>query len=308
MEKWGLSYDELRQLKPDVILFSTSMLGRGGPYSRQPGFGPVLSSLSGMTGLTGWPDRAPTNPYGAYTDFVVPRFALPTIIAALDYRRRTGHGQHLDMAQIEAALYFMAPPMLQYMLNDYEPQRAGNRHPAAAPHGAYPCQGEDRWCIIACMTDAHWQALCQAMGCPAWTQDERFATLLGRKAHEDELEALLGQWTQGWEAEALMHALQQAGVPAGTVHTNQGVIEDAQLQHRGHFVYLDHPGVGRHPVQRSEFRLSQAAAEHRWAAPLIGQHTAQVCKEILGMSEDEIVTLMAEGVLEDSILPEGGAT
>ena len=99
----------------------------------------------------------------------------------------------------------------------------------------------------------------------------------------------------------------QTGVPAGAVHTNRGVIEDAQLQHRGHFVYLDHPAVGRHPVQRSEFRLSQAAAEHRWAAPLIGQHTAQVCKEILGMSEDEIATLMAEGVLEDSILPEGGA-
>jgi crotonobetainyl-CoA:carnitine CoA-transferase CaiB-like acyl-CoA transferase len=157
------------------------------------------------------------------------------------------------------------------------------------------------------MTDAHWQALCQAMGCPAWTQDERFATLLGRKAHEDELDARLGAWTQGWEAEALMHALQQAGVPAGVVHTNRGVIEDAQLQHRGHFVYFDHPGVGRHPVQRSEFRLSQAIAEHRWAAPLIGQHTAQVCKEILDMSEDEIATLMAEGVLEHGTLPEGGA-
>jgi crotonobetainyl-CoA:carnitine CoA-transferase CaiB-like acyl-CoA transferase len=145
------------------------------------------------------------------------------------------------------------------------------------------------------------------MGCPAWTQDERFATVLGRKAHEDELDAWLGAWTQAWEAEALMHALQQAGVPAGVVHTNRGVIEDAQLQHRGHFVYLDHPGVGRHPVQRSEFHLSQATAEHRWAAPLIGQHTAQVCKEILGMPEDEIATLMAEGVLEGSTALEGGA-
>ena len=305
MEKWGLGYDELCQLKPDVILFSTSMLGRGGPYARQPGFGPVLSSLSGMTGLTGWPDRAPTNPYGAYTDFIVPRFALATVIAALDYRRRTGRGQHLDMAQLEVALYFLAPPLLEYTLNGHEPQRTGNRHAAAAPHGAYPCQGEDRWCTIACMTDAHWQALCQAMGHPAWTREERFATLLGRKAHEDELEARLGEWTQGWEAEALMHALQQAGVPAGVVHDNRGVIEDAQLQHRGHFVYLDHPAVGRHPVQRSEFRLSQAAAEHRWAAPLIGQHTAQVCKEMLGMSEDEIVALLAEGVLEDSTLHEG---
>ncbi len=141
MEKWGLGYDELCALKPEIILFSTSMLGRGGPYSRQPGFGPVLSSLSGMTGLTGWPDRAPTNPYGAYTDFVVPRFALPTIIAALDYRRRTGRGQHLDMAQLEVALYFMAPPMLQYMLNGHEPQRSGNRHASGSTARCVPLSG-----------------------------------------------------------------------------------------------------------------------------------------------------------------------
>ena len=118
------------------------------------------------------------------------------------------------MAQLEAALYFMAPPMLQYALNGHEPERAGNRHPAAAPHGAYPCQGEDRWCTIACMTDAHWQALCQAMGYPAWTQDERFATLLGRKAHEA-LDARLGAWTQEWEAETLMHALRGGSPPRG---------------------------------------------------------------------------------------------
>lgn len=308
LEKWGLGYDGLCAIKPDIILFSTSMLGRGGPYSRQPGFGAVLSSLSGMTAMTGWPDRTPTNPYGAYTDFVVPRFAIPIIIAALDYRRRTGRGQHLDISQLEASLHFVAPAMLDYALNGREPERMGNRHVAAAPHGAFPCQGEDRWCTIACMTDAHWQSLCQVMGQPAWAQGERLATLQGRKAHEEMLEAHLTAWTQQWEAEALMHRLQQAGVPAGVVNTNQGVLEDAQLQHRGHFVYLQHPEVGRHPVQRSEFRLSRAAAEHRWASPVMGQHTVEVCQNILGMADDEINALLAAGVLEDSTPLEEGDT
>ena len=185
LEKWGLGYDDLCAVKPDVILFSTSMLGRGGPHSRQPGFGPVLSSLSGMTGLTGWPDRPPTNPYGAYTDFIVPRFAIPTILAALDYRRRTGRGQHIDISQLEASLHFLAPPVVEWAMMGREPERCGNRHPSAAPHGAYPCQGDDRWCTIACLSEAHWQALCGAMEHPAWSQEARFATQLARKAHED---------------------------------------------------------------------------------------------------------------------------
>jgi crotonobetainyl-CoA:carnitine CoA-transferase CaiB-like acyl-CoA transferase len=281
------------------------MLGRGGPHSRQPGFGPVLSSLSGMTGLTGWPDRPPTNPYGAYTDFIVPRFAIPTIIAALDYRRRTGRGQHIDISQLEASLHFLAPPVVEWAMMGRETERCGNRHPSAVPHGVYPCRGDDRWCTIACLSEAHWHALCGVMGHPAWSQEARFATLLARKAHEDALDGLIAEWTQDWDAHDLMHTLQAAGVPAGVVQTNRDVIEDPQLAHRGHFVYLDHPEVGRHPVQRSEFHLSAAAPEHRSPAPLLGQHTAQVCRDILGMSDADIAALMQEGVLEDDTpLPE----
>lgn len=298
MKRWGLEYEDLCRIKPDIIMISTSMLGHGGPLSGQPGFGPVLSSLSGMTGITGWPDRAPTNPYGAYTDFIVPRFAVPALLAALDYRRRTGRGQHLDVSQLEAALHFIAPLLLDYANNGREPARIGNRHPAAAPHGAFPCQGEDRWCTIACTTDAEWQALCGAMGSPLWTQDERFATMRGRKADEDELERRVGEWTRGWDARALMHALQTAGVPAGVVQVNEELLEDPQLRHRGHFVSMEHPELGRHPVQRSEFRLSRAAADHRWPSPNIGRHTVEVCEEFLGMSRDEIDALIAEDVLE----------
>jgi len=298
LEDWGLGYEELCRVKPDIILFSTSMLGRGGPYSQQPGFGPVLASLSGMTGLTGWPDRMPTNPYGAYTDFLVPRFAVPAILAALDYRRRTGQGQHLDLSQLETSLHFMAPLLLDCAITGREPGRMGNRHPAAAPHGAYPCRGEDRWCTIACHSDVDWEAFCRVLGYPAWTQEERFATLLQRKSHEDELDALVGQWTQAWDAYDLMQRLQQVGVPAGVVQTSQDLFEDPQLRHRGHFVMLDHPEMGRHPIQRSEFRLSRAQAQFRSPAPLLGQHTVQVCKEILRMSDEEIAALTEAGVLE----------
>jgi benzylsuccinate CoA-transferase BbsF subunit len=298
IERLGLGYEELRKIKPDIVLFSTSMLGRDGPNSKQPGFGAVLSSLSGLTGITGWPDRDPTNPYGAYTDFIAPRFAVTSILAALDYRRRTGIGQHIDMSQLESALQFIAPLLLDYANNGREGSRTGNRHEAAAPHGAFPCKGEDRWVTITCMTDAHWTALRRALGDMAWMQAERFSTLLGRKRDEDALEALLCEATQRWEAGALVHALQDAGVPAGVVHSNKGVLADSQLAHRGHFVYYDKPKIGRHLVQRSEFRLSRAAAARNWPTPFIGEHTRQVCREILGMTDAEIDPLIAQGVLE----------
>jgi len=298
IERLGLGYDELCKVKPDIVLFSTSMLGRGGPHSKLPGFGAVLSSLSGLTGITGWPDRDPTNPYGAYTDFIAPRFAVSTILAALDHRRRTGDGQHIDMSQLESALQFIAPLVLERANNGREPGRSGNRSEAAAPHGAFPCQGDDRWIAITCTSDTHWRALQEVLGSPPWMREERFATLLGRKRAEEALEALLGQATRAWEAEELMQALQQAGVPAGAVRSNQGIIEDRQLAHRGHFVYYDKPDLGRHPVQRSEFRLSKAPAAHNWPTPVIGEHTREVCRDILGMSDAEIEPLIAEGVLE----------
>jgi benzylsuccinate CoA-transferase BbsF subunit len=298
MERLGLGYDELCRIKPDIVLFSTSMLGRGGPNSKLPGFGAVLSSLSGLTGITGWPDRDPTNPYGAYTDFIAPRFAVATILAALDHRRRTGVGQHIDMSQLESALQFIAPLVLDRANNGRETGRTGNRHEGAAPHGAFPCQGQDRWVTITCMTDAHWEALKKVLGDPAWMHEDRFSTLLGRKREEDALEALLAGSTRSWDAEPLMQALQKAGVPGGMVHSNKGVIEDPQLAHRGHFVYYDKPDLGRHPVQRSEFRLSKAQAACNWPTPFIGEHTRQVCRDILGMHDSEIEPLIEEGVLE----------
>ena len=153
LEDWGLGYDVLKKANPAIILFSTSSLGRGGPMEGQPGFGPVLGSLAGMTQLTGWPDRDPVNPYGAYTDFIIPRLGVPSILAALDRRRRTGKGAHLDLSQLEASIHFSAPFLLDYVTNGRLQERNGNRDPAAVPHGVYPCAGEDRWIAIACFSD-----------------------------------------------------------------------------------------------------------------------------------------------------------
>jgi crotonobetainyl-CoA:carnitine CoA-transferase CaiB-like acyl-CoA transferase len=298
MEEWGLGYEDLRRVNPGIIMFSSSMLGRGGPSSRQPGFGPVLSSLSGFTYLTGWPDRDPVTPYGAYTDYVAPRFALTAILAAIEYRKRTGKGLHLDLSQLEASLHFLAPALLDYAVNGRVQTRAGNRDTAAAPHGVYPCKGEDRWCAIACFTDQEWQALCRVMGNPSWTQEERFATLLGRKANEEELDRLVAEWTKDWDALELMHTLQAEGVPAGLVETTRDLFEDPQLKHRGHFVFLEHPVIGLHPFDNSEFRLSKTPARFSRASPTLGQHNEFVIKELLGMSEEEYEELLNLGVLE----------
>ena len=300
MESWGLGYQQLKEANPRVLMFSTSMMGRGGPLERQPGFGPVLSSLAGLTYLTGWPDRDPVNPYGAYTDFIGPRFAVASILAALDYRRRTGKGIHLDMSQLETSLHFSSPVLLDWAINARERMRMGNRDPVAAPHGAYPCKGDDRWIAIACFTDEQWNGLRRLMDPSGrgWPYADEFSNLLGRKSSEDELERRIGEWTRQWNARELMETLQRSGVPAGMVNDPRDLFEDAQLEHRGHFRYLDHPEIGPYASEGSEFKLSLTPGELDRPAPLLGQHTEYVLKEIIGVPDDEYRSLYAEGVLE----------
>ena len=300
MERWGLGYPELQKANPGIIMFSTSMMGRGGPLETQPGFGPVLTSLTGLTQVTGWPDRDPVNPYGAYTDFTVPRFAVASILAALDYRRRTGEGMHLDMSQLEASLHFSIPLLLDRSVNNREQARRGNRDTAAAPHGVYPCKGEDRWIAIACASDGQWQALRRVITFDGrdWPDQERFSNLLDRKSLEDDLDSLMAQWTAGWDARQLMDTLQTAGVPAGVVNDCRDIFEDPQLKHRQHFQYLEHPEIGVYASDRSEFNMSRTPGSLDRAAPLMGQHTEEVLTGTLGLSTEEYQSLKEDGVLE----------
>ena len=299
MESWGMGFDDLKKLNSKLVMFSTSMLGRGGPMEKQPGFGAVLSSLAGLTFITGWPDRDPVNPYGAYTDFIGPKFAVASILAGLDYSRRTGEGMHLDMSQLEASLHFTAPFMLDQEVNNRERTRMGNRDPDAAPHGVYHCQGEERWIAVACFSDQEWQNLggiIEKSG-QDWPRQDRFSTLQSRKQHEDELERLMGEWTSDWDSQELMRMLQSHGVAAGVVNDCRDLFSDAQLTHQGHFVYLDHPELGVYATETSEVRLSLTPGKLDRPSPLLGQDTHLALTEVVGISEEEYQALEADGVL-----------
>jgi len=298
MAKWGLGYDDLVKIKPDIIMFSTCQQGQTGPHASLPALGTQLVSLAGFTYMTGWPDRAPAGPYGPYTDIPAPYFAAVAILAALRHRRKTGKGMHIDVAQFETGVLFLAPLVLDYFANGTVAGRMGNRCRHAAPHGVFPCKGEDRWCFIAAYTDDEWKALCKAMGKPGWIRSNKFATLLSRKRNEDELERLIAEWSVNFDAYELMQKLQDAGVPAGVLQTGEDLHNDPQLKHRQYLHQLEHPEIGLHCYDGLPFKLSKTPSELKMPAPLLGQHTEYVCTKLLGMSDEEFVTLMAEGVFD----------
>ncbi len=298
MEKWRLDYESVRTVKPDIIYFSTSMQGQTGPRAHMTGFGVQAASMAGITYVTGWPDRVPAGPYGAYTDTINPHLAAAAIAAALDYRRRTGQGQHLDLSQYEGALLFLAPLLMQYAVNGTVAERAANRSPCAAPHGAYPCAGEDRWCAIAVRTDEEWSAFRRVLGDPPWTREERFATPEARLRHTDELDTLIGAWTSQHPVREVMRRMQEAGVPAGAALDGRDLLEDPQLAHRRHFARPEHPEIGPHSIDALAHRMSKSPPRVRMPAPCLGEHNATVYTGILGFSDEEFAELVTEGVID----------
>lgn len=304
IDRMGLGYNELKKIKPDIIMLSASMQGQTGPHATHPGYGHQLSALTGFHQIVGWPDRAPQH-FSAYTDFVSPHFGLAIILAALDYRRRTGLGQHFDMSQYESGLHFLASSILDYQVNGRVATRNGNRCDYAAPHGAYRCRDiyrsnvlVDRWCTISVFTDDEWHGFCRVLGNPSWTLDERFATLLGRKQNEDQLEKLVEAWTCSRYAEDVMSTMQAGGVPAGIVAVAEDQLDhDPQLKYRRVFPELAHTEVGTYRAPVPPFTLSKSEVQI-WAAPLIGEHNEYVCKEILKMSDEEIADAIITGALE----------
>ena len=298
MKKWGLDYENLVKIKPDIIMFSSCQQGGTGPYREYPGFGGQGAAIAGVNHLTGWPDREPAMPYGAYTDFINPKMGALAICAALDYHRRTGKGTHIDHSQIEGGMQFLAPTFAEYSANGEYPNRAGNRSDEYAPHGVFPCVGDERWIAIASLNDDHWKSIANVLGHDEWTTDEKFSTFELRKANEDELEEQIGSVTVEWDAYKLMEALQKAEVPAGVVQKTSDLFDDPQLTHRKHFWFLEHAAIGVHSYDGPSFRMSKTPGELTMAAPILGQHNEYVYKEILGMSEDEYVELLVEDVFE----------
>jgi len=295
MERMGLGYDDLRKIKPDIIMLRASMQGQTGPRAVHPGFGTQLSALAGLSHILGWPDREPATVYGAYTDFILPRFGVAALVAALAYRRKTGIGQCIDLSQYECTISMLTPMILDFALNNRIANRAGNHCQYAAPHGVYRCKGNDEWCAITVFTDQQWGAFCKIAGNSGWTRDPRFATLMSRKSNEDELDRLIEQWTVNFTAVEVMTSMQAAGIAAGVVRNAEGVHNDPQLKHRHHFRNLDHPEMGIFPFESVSFRLSRTPSKMRLPSPCLGEHSEYVCTQLLGMSDQEFVELVGAG-------------
>jgi crotonobetainyl-CoA:carnitine CoA-transferase CaiB-like acyl-CoA transferase len=297
LARMGLGYDELRKIKPDIVMLSCSMMGQTGPWATHRGYGYLTTAISGFTHITGWQDREMAY-LDSYTDFIAPHYIVLLVLAALDYRRRTGEGQYVDLSQHEISVQFMEPLILDYTANRRIAERVGNRYPYAAPHGAYRCRGEDRWCAIAIFTDEEWKSFSEIIGNPGWTQEDRFNTLPARKQNEDELDALVEEWTSDHSAEEVMTTLQVAGVAAGVLETGEDLLEhDPQLRHRHYFWELEHPEIGKYYAPRPSFILSKTPCELR-SSPLLGEHNEYILKNILDISDDEMAELVIKGVIE----------
>jgi benzylsuccinate CoA-transferase BbsF subunit len=296
MRGWGLAYEDLRALNPRLVMMSTCLQGQTGPHADFPGYGQLMAALSGFYAISGWPDRDPAPPYGAYTDFIVPRLAAAALLSAVDHQRRTGEGQYLDVSQFEASLHFLAPALLAHDLTGEVTTRAGNLSDHAAPHGAYPCAGDDRWIAISVRGDAEWRALADVLGFPRWSEDARFGTHAARVAAAAELDALVAGATRPRDARELMEALQRAGLAAGIVQSCLDLHADPVLAGWGFFEWLEHPARPPAPYEGHALRLDATPGRLRWAAPTLGEHTALVLREVLGMEEDEIAQLVAEKV------------
>ncbi|MCZ6872504.1 MAG: CoA transferase [bacterium] len=296
MRKWGLYYDDLVAIKPDIIVVSASQQGHTGPHADHLGYGYNLQALSGINHLTGYPDGYPLGTSVNYPDFVLPMFVASVIMGALLYRRRTGKGQHIDLSQYQAMASVLGPTLMDYMTNGHSQTRLGGGSKSAAPHGVYRCKGEDRWCVIAVATDTEWEALCRVMGNPGWVREARLQTLSGRLQHVEALDRLLAEWTVQHTPEDVMHRLQEVNVAAGVVQNAQDLLEhDPQLRHRGHYHLLHHPVTGDTLYMGPAFTLSSTPAALR-PAPCLGQHNTEVYGKLLGMSDTDIAQYTEEQV------------
>ena len=293
----GIGYEKARALNPSIIMVSTCLMGQTGPAASFAGFGFHAGAIAGFYEVTGWPDLPPDGPWIAYTDTIAPRFLAATIMAALDHRRRTGQGQYIDGSQLEMSLHFLAPQTIDFRVSGRTVSRDGNRSTTAAPHGAYPCQGDDQWCAIAVENDGQWEALRRAIGDPDWARDSRFRTTQGRLVHQDEIDLNLAQWTRSMQPQEVMDLIQQEGVPAGVVQRSSDLLQDPQLAHRGFFRYMDHAEMGNIPYTGHQFRIAGYDSGPRFPAPVMGQHNEMVLREVLGMSDEEVTEAIIGGAL-----------
>jgi benzylsuccinate CoA-transferase BbsF subunit len=278
MKGFGLDYDALAELKPDLVMVSACLNGQTGPHKDYPGFGGQGAALSGYNALTGWPDREPVGPFGTITDSLAPRYVATALAAGLHYRRRTGRGVYLDISQVETGIWSLAPWLLDYEVDGVIRLRDGNNHAAAALHAVFPCADEDgladRWIAIACWTDA---------------ERARLVELAGNDVAE---------WTRAHTRTELADQLQAVGIEAVPVQDFGDLHRDPQLAHRRHFEPLTHPYLGDGLYERNGFRLSTDDGGYDRAGPTLGQDNGWVLGDLLGLTAAQIEALRKTGAVE----------
>lgn len=290
----GLDFERLSAINPRLVMMSTCLFGQEGPMSSYAGFGNMAACLVGYFDLTGWPDRGPAGPFGAYTDYISPRYAFATLATALRQAQATGNGCYLDFAQAESAAHFLSVSMLDYSVNGNIAARVGNADAFMSPHGVYACAGDDQWVAVACRDDADWRALADVLG----RADLAGLSASQRRSRSDEIDDLITAWSRGRTPQDAMHALIDAGVPAHAISHSSEAYADPQLQHLGHFVEVDHPHYGRVTVEGSRFGMSATPSVIQRGLPAYSLHTVDVLTELLGYEFDRVGEMFALGALD----------
>jgi crotonobetainyl-CoA:carnitine CoA-transferase CaiB-like acyl-CoA transferase len=296
-EKLGLGYETLRARKPGIVMISSCMRGQTGPEAKHTGFGLHGAALGGFVAITGWPDRLPLTPWGAYTDFISPRYALSALGAALYHRDCNGEGQYIDLSQIEASIHFLEPLLLDYTVNGRILERPGLSSLRACPHGVFATRGTERYVAIAVETAEQWRALREIVPGLTAFKDAALDDLAARIKRRAELEAPLAQWCIDQEPLTMAQQLRDAGVPAYVALRATDFHTDPQLAARDFFIELEHAVIGRALFDGPVTMFSDTPSRPTHAGPLIGQHTMEVLRDVLGYSDGEITELAADGVL-----------
>ena len=299
MDKLGIGYDELRQVKPDIVMIAMPGMGDSGPPRDYLAYGQQVMGLTGLTHLWGHVESSLDSRIKMpYPDFVAGSFTALVILAALEWRDMTGEGQYMEIAQVEGTAHLLGVAYMDYILNGRVAQPQGNSSTTHAPHDVYPCQGYDAWCAIEVGTEEEWQSLVRTMGNLSWPQEERFQTLAGRIANKEELDRHLGEWTRNFTPRLLMRTLQKAGVPAGIVASGEDLYYDRHLRSRpGAIVSIDHPGVGIVDYKGVNVRLSATPGRGGDASPTRGQYNTYVFGEILGPDPARMEDLATAGTI-----------
>jgi crotonobetainyl-CoA:carnitine CoA-transferase CaiB-like acyl-CoA transferase len=304
MKKWGLDYEGMCRIKPDIVYVSMAGFGHSGPYSNYQSYGPTVQAVSGLTHLSGFPDREPAGWGFSYMDHTSGYIGAIAMMFALLARRRTGKGQHVDMSQVEAAISLTGTAILDYVVNGRPSGRIGNRsgHPTMAPHGIYRCapdtDGDDNWVAIAVENDEQWRAFAACVGGQDWTEDGRFSNLASRIRNQNELDGLISEWTRPRAALEVVKLLQTAAVPAGRVQRSRELFDDdPQLAQRGLYPTITHPVTGKHRIDGMPVIMSRTNPVYTTGGPLLGQDNEYVLQDLLGMEPDEMRRLEDKKVI-----------